>query len=311
VREVDRVGWAISLDPVLSSRVRALLATGVIAVSGGLTATSVASETDSGQEGGSSQPTAPGEDVNDGSGQDTPLPVPVQPVYGDPDQDAAAGDPADGEPLPGAPFEVVAPEGLDSDSAEDDSDESDGADRRRVSDDPVAPPASGEPLAQGDPPVATLPERALPPESVTEPGAGSGLIVDERAARRGVLHLRAVKPKALRQAATPQAPAAPRGPAAPQAPVVGVSESVPAGSTRGEAVRETSAQPIRVSLSNRRVHVVRPGESLWAIAAAQLGAQASAADVARQVRRLWRRNRHRIGTGSPSVLPVGVELRLR
>jgi hypothetical protein len=60
-----------------------------------------------------------------------------------------------------------------------------------------------------------------------------------------------------------------------------------------------------------RVYVVRRGDSLWSIAARLLESRASAAAVARKVARLWRLNKARIGTGDPSVLPVGVRLRVK
>ncbi len=60
-----------------------------------------------------------------------------------------------------------------------------------------------------------------------------------------------------------------------------------------------------------RIHVVQPGESLWAIAQARLGEDAGAPALAREVARLWQLNRASIGTGDPDLLPVGTELRLR
>ncbi|HXV04471.1 MAG TPA: LysM domain-containing protein, partial [Solirubrobacterales bacterium] len=65
------------------------------------------------------------------------------------------------------------------------------------------------------------------------------------------------------------------------------------------------------SLAGRSFHVVRPGESLWSIARAMLPAGASNAAIAREVRKLWRLNAARIGTGDPSLLMVGTRLRLR
>jgi nucleoid-associated protein YgaU len=75
----------------------------------------------------------------------------------------------------------------------------------------------------------------------------------------------------------------------------------------------TPAEPASTNLPRLRgrSHVVRPGESLWSIAAARLGPEASAGAIAREVRRLWKLNRARIGAGDPSVLPIGVHLRLR
>jgi hypothetical protein len=60
-----------------------------------------------------------------------------------------------------------------------------------------------------------------------------------------------------------------------------------------------------------RIHVVVAGESLWAIGSDLLGRDASAAQVAREVQRLWELNRDRIGTGDPDLLYVGTKLMLR
>jgi len=72
----------------------------------------------------------------------------------------------------------------------------------------------------------------------------------------------------------------------------------------------TGAKVVRAGLRGKRGHVVRPGDSLWSIAAGLLGEDADAAAVALEVQRLWRLNATRIGTGDPDVLPVGVLLRL-
>jgi hypothetical protein len=56
---------------------------------------------------------------------------------------------------------------------------------------------------------------------------------------------------------------------------------------------------------------VLAGESLWSIAADVLGTNATAGEVAREVHHLWQRNRDRIATGDPDLLPVGASLALR
>jgi nucleoid-associated protein YgaU len=61
----------------------------------------------------------------------------------------------------------------------------------------------------------------------------------------------------------------------------------------------------------RGLYVVRPGDSLWSIAAHLLGDAASDARIAGEVDRLWQLNEHRIETGSPDLLMVGTRLRLR
>ena len=71
------------------------------------------------------------------------------------------------------------------------------------------------------------------------------------------------------------------------------------------------AQPPQPPAAGAPFHIVEAGESLWSIAAALRGPRASTAAVTRQVHRLWKLNKGRIGTGDPNVLPTGVKLRLR
>jgi LysM domain len=59
-----------------------------------------------------------------------------------------------------------------------------------------------------------------------------------------------------------------------------------------------------------RYHVVQSGESLWTIARDLLGPDASAAEVAAMVDKLWSLNAERIGTGSPSLIHAGDRLLL-
>ena len=57
-------------------------------------------------------------------------------------------------------------------------------------------------------------------------------------------------------------------------------------------------------------YVVRPGDSLWAIARRGMGAGTSDAAVARYVVRIWNANERRIGTGNPDLIYPGTTLRL-
>ena len=95
------------------------------------------------------------------------------------------------------------------------------------------------------------------------------------------------------------------------------STTVQIGGARSPAQPAPSEQSTRVvhaparSADNEdRIHVVRPGDSLWAIAERLLGPGASPARVSREVQRLWSLNHERIGTGDPDLLMVGTELRL-
>ncbi|MDQ4049700.1 MAG: LysM peptidoglycan-binding domain-containing protein, partial [Actinomycetota bacterium] len=55
---------------------------------------------------------------------------------------------------------------------------------------------------------------------------------------------------------------------------------------------------------------VRPGDSLWGIARQRLGTEASAAEIARFVDRLWSLNADVIRSGSPDRILPGEKLRL-
>ena len=58
-------------------------------------------------------------------------------------------------------------------------------------------------------------------------------------------------------------------------------------------------------------YVVRPGDSLWRIARANLGGSPSNARVAGEVQRLWDLNGVAIGTGNPDLIYTGQRLKLR
>ena len=55
-------------------------------------------------------------------------------------------------------------------------------------------------------------------------------------------------------------------------------------------------------------YVVRPGDTLWSIARARLGADAPPAAVAALVEEIWRANSASIGTGDPDLIRAGVRL---
>jgi hypothetical protein len=64
------------------------------------------------------------------------------------------------------------------------------------------------------------------------------------------------------------------------------------------------------SLVGHSVHIVQAGECLWSIAIALLPAGANNSEIEAKVEHLWKLNAVRIGTGDPSLLYVGTELRL-
>lgn len=99
----------------------------------------------------------------------------------------------------------------------------------------------------------------------------------------------------------------------PAAVVAAAPTPVASASAAAVSAPVTTGVPSRatpVSISGD-VHVVQPGESLWTIADAVLGGEASTAAIAREVNRLWELNKAQIGTGNPDLVAVGTRLELR
>jgi len=92
------------------------------------------------------------------------------------------------------------------------------------------------------------------------------------------------------------------------APSLEGPRSLPSGSDRPAAASPPSERPSTERAS--RKHTVRPGESLWSIAAGLADDDASPARIARLVNRLWSLNADRIGTGNPDLVMAGTTLRL-
>jgi resuscitation-promoting factor RpfA len=70
----------------------------------------------------------------------------------------------------------------------------------------------------------------------------------------------------------------------------------------------TSAPRGHVDVRTPSTYRVRPGDSLWGIAARHLGPKATTSDTAREVNRLWELNQQRIGTGNPDLIFPGQTL---
>ena len=87
---------------------------------------------------------------------------------------------------------------------------------------------------------------------------------------------------------------------------------VEAASRAGVARPPTrSVASVRRQVGDGRLHIVRPGESLWTIAEGLLEPGASATNIAAEVARLWELNRDRIPSGDPDLIEVGQQLKLR
>jgi hypothetical protein len=233
-------------------------------------------------------------DVDQGSGPETTLPYEVDPVLTDPQNGATQGDPgatpgggsADESDEPG-PIEAEPVEDPDADAQLTDPAAPGGLDSGALPVSPAPPPPpTGTPVAPGDP---TLEGAPLAPSAET----------GDRATWRAI----------------------DRRPRAPSGRLAGKHRSVADAPVGGSApvptqTHATTSEPVTTEASasaplGGRFHVVRSGESLWSIASRLVGPGASDASVALEVRRLWRLNSKRIGTGDPNLLRVGVTLRLR
>jgi hypothetical protein len=164
---------------------------------------------------------------------------------------------------------------------------------------PVAPPAPTSPVSQESEPGAPVVESPAPAEPVPlgqqpqpPPVPVQRLVEPAPAVRPGKLEATSrEQPRRLVQ--TPSAP--PPAQSASEVPITTVVQS---------------AEPAVAVPNSASTYRVRSGDSLWTIASDLLGPAASAAQIATEVSRLWDLNRERIGTSDPSVLPVGVLLRL-
>lgn len=324
----ERLSGSLSSEPILSRRVQAALATGVLAFSAAAPTAVIAAEPDRQQEGVAVPEQPPGGEADAPDfdpGGETALPVevapdPNSPITGGGSDDTGDGPPVDSEPVddPDARLLATEPE-TGTPVAEGD------APAPPVEEAPVppAPPASDsmpieaspdDPETPGDPATPSVPDASLQ----SELGASESESVRTRELTGA--------PESDHTPPTRSGSAAPDAPSQP--PAVGIPpQSPPPASPMLEATAPPAAPPsgepvLRVKASapaqdaqpaltkNARSHVVQPGESLWSIARTLLGSDASPAQIAREVNRLWELNKDRIGTGDPDLLKVGTRLTL-
>jgi hypothetical protein len=157
---------------------------------------------------------------------------------------------------------------------------------------PVAAPAPPQPApAPVEPPPAAELE-ATPPEA---PTTTTGRRASKRSAKAR---------QRARQLVTTADPAP--QPVSP-APVI----EAPAPSATVQTVPISQPAPPANGPVTGRSYTVQPCDSLWSIARRLLGAEATNGQIAREVNWLWQLNQARIGTGDPSLIHVGTQLRLR
>jgi len=299
-----RLTGRLPADDLLSARTQALLAAGVLAVSSTApAAVAVAAEQDQQQDGTGSvtQSTTDAADNPDfdpgGVATDLPqtappvaqtqapavpenddtAPVDQAPAANPDDPVVDAGDGSDATPAPSAPAAPPADTSTPPTTA--------------ATATPTPPPAATE----AAPPVVATPG-ATTPEASTPPAAAVRTV--RRTPRSSRAGRRSHHPAKTTPRSSVPVTSAPSAPVATDAP----SASYPAAPA---AVAGPRAKP------DDHAHTVLPGESLWTIATDVLGSDASTAQVAREVHRLWQLNHDRIGTGDPDLLMVGTRLELR
>ena len=286
-----------------SAQRQALVAAGVVAIAAaGPAAIGVAAEPDSEHEGsaaaGASVDSAVSPNYEPGG---NPTPLPETPPA------SAAVPPLTASADAGAPDDLPASGDVDDPVVDSGDDATAVSDRTTPAQNPGTAAVTAAPTTPPAPPqnVTAPPTPAAPGAAPTGAMTPAVLLPAPRAIdpNRRVL---TVRYRPLRRSPLPIA--------------VGSMATVPRGTVARSASASTratgvAAVPLRVAgrraRAGDRIHIVLAGESLWAIASDLLGRDATADQVAREVERLWRLNRARIGTGDPDLLFTGTTLVLR
>jgi hypothetical protein len=224
--------------------------------------------------------------------------------------------------------EGVAPEGAIGDGAVQPEFDPGGVDENLVVDEPEAVlpdpapapeaadpgPVESEPVADGDQPAAD--DRAPAPAADTAPDPPAPTPAPQHLEQRSapahqapvlVARIREKPEPTIRTAGSASIADAASG---PEAEAVTQVRAVPTSARPSTPTNEARTAK-RVTGSDARSHVVRPGESLWSIAREVVGKDASPARIAREVNVLWDLNSAQIATGDPDMLRVGTKLSLR
>lgn len=228
-----------------------------------------------------------GESDSEGEGTAPPVEVPVDPGF-DPggEEEVLEETPAAGGDEETGTVEVEAEVKLEPPPADEVTSAATEAPSEAPPSEPITTP---EPAAS--PPDSEPVQQKVPEPAVSEPVANQSIVAPKQRSADG--------DTAAGSAASTEAAAPPVEPAEEEAP-----------SPSPQPAAATAAEPGR-SLGGRDVYVVRPGDCLWQIATALLPAGAGTQAIAQEVDHLWRLNEGRIGTGDPSLIYVGTELRLR
>jgi LysM domain len=294
----ERLFGPLPSEPVVSRRAQALLAGGVLAFSTSAPAVAIAHEPDRRGE-GVEVPEDPGAgELHDPSfdpGGETALPFETAPVPPSPpavgDQDDGAGAPIEVEPQNDPDAGLVPPIEPDAPIAD-----------APVAPEEVAPVPPAEAVVPGaDPaPGQPTPEVVVPLPPTEQPSSGDPL------PRRPDRPDDRERPQPSEPVSVESGAGTSQEPLV--APPVAVPEPDPVVLVQADVPEQERPQG---SLQRGRSYTVQPGDSLWAIAERLLGRDATPAQIAREVSRLWSLNEGRIGTGNPDLLMVGTHLSLR
>jgi hypothetical protein len=313
----ERLVGVLPSDRLISRRAQAAIAAGVIALSAGAPPVAVAQEPDQTSEGGAAQDAPTGGDPShnpdfDPGGDSTDLPFDAPPtpqVEAAPDPENDDTGPLDQEPA----TDVDAP-------AADPGDQGANGEPQQPS-----PPASAAPEPPAPPPATPAP----PEPPIPAPAAPSTPTADPPTEVVPVITDASAEPPSKSPQGTPKkkrnAPRTGGSREAAQAPAPAQPEQAftgtPAEPSSAPAAQPPQASPARIELvahatgdraqPGDRFHIVRPGESLWSIAADALGDRATTARIARRVNEVWELNHDRIATGDRDLLMVDTRLRLR
>ncbi len=281
----DRLAGSLSEDELVSRRVQAAVAAGLLAFSTSGVSVAIASEPDEVSDGTSELVTAsdPSSTVDfepGGEAGQLPDEAPLAPETAQaPVEDSEDLGALEPEPARDVAETVVHEVAAEAPPA---------APTTPVA--PPSPPASEPPPSEVAPPAADVPPEDVAPKA-------------ERAERRAA--------RSSQVAVEPAAAPAPAPAVAPPAAAPAPPEPSPPGTAAPVTTRVVSGADTGRAAAGDRFHTVRAGESLWSIATDLLGERASTTRVAREVNRLWELNDDRIATGSPDLIYAGTRLTLR
>jgi len=323
----ERVTRTIATPGLVSRRTQAAIAAGVVAFSVVAPSAAMAFEPDRDQEGtvdvgqGNPDPVATSPSFDPGGPSTTvKVDAPPLPVVQVPDPTNDDTDPLEEEPA----TDVVDPDDPSDDAAADGDAPVDaqppaaapkapkvGPVARPVAKPPAAAPTPAPaPAAPAPAPAASVPAPAPAapapaPAPAEAPAPAPAPAPAAAAVTKPAVHKAKSKRAAKRQKARHRKAivAAPK-PAPVAAPAVVTAQAAPAPAPEPVVIADP-AKP------GDETHTVQRGESLWLIARDLLGHDATPAQIAREVHRLWERNAEQIGTGSPDLLMTGTKLALR